>query len=302
VIRFPELNRVLGVDLVSLVGTIDATLIEVMPLSGVGYPGYQPSAFRLRFADGRLLKGRRFGSTSQAATVEYVLQCLGHPGFPRVLARSGSALLTEWIAGQPLHLVDCTAQLLRQSGTLHGFMHTVPVPKESPYRPCTTLQPWHTALECNLAELAKAGVLERDEAVRAFELAMRFVPGNYAVGFIHSDFCAENLVRRPSGEVWVVDDETLKLDPYDYDLARTWYRWPMSPLQREAYLDGYHRYRSSKDFLTHFPYWGIAALANSAVFRLRKQKDATSVPLRRLRGLLRDLKRGISPEEAVFRS
>ena len=297
-----ELTQQLGDDLLVLLRTFNAPLTEVAPLSGVGYPGYQPSAFRLRFADGRILKARRFGNTKRAATVEHVSQHLDHQGFPKVLARSGSALLMEWIEGQPLNLAEYGPGLLRACGALQGFMHSVPVPPDSPYRPHDTIQDWHSRLQHGLGELAEAQVLEKHEARRAFDAAMRYAPSSYAVGFVHRDFCAENLVLRRSGQVCAIDNEALAVDPYDYDLGRTWYRWPMNPLEREAYLKGYDGYRSSRDFLVHFPYWGIAALAGAAAFRLHKHVDAASVPIMRLRALLRDLDRGSSGSHAVFHS
>jgi hypothetical protein len=297
-----ELGQQLGDDLLVLLSTLDTPLTEVAPLSGVGYPGYQPSAFRLRFADGRILKARSFGSVKRAATVEHVSRYLDHQGFPKVLARSGSALLMEWIEGQPLNLTECGPGLLRECGALQGFMHSVPVPPDSPYRPSDTIEDWHSRLQQGLAELAEARVFEEDEVRRAFDAAMRYAPSSYAAGFAHRDFCAENLVLRPSGHVCAVDNEALAVDSYDYDLGRTWYRWPMSPIEREAYLKGYEDYRSSRDFLVYFPYWGIAALAGAAVFRLQKQADAASVPIMRLRALLRDLEQGRSASQAVFYS
>jgi hypothetical protein len=119
VISLPELSRQLGDDLLVQVDMLNMPLARVAPLSGIGYPGYGPSAFRFRFADGRVRKGRRFGSPSQAATVDYVAQYLGHQGFPIVLARSGRALLTDWIEGQPRSCADCAPELLRLGG---GFI------------------------------------------------------------------------------------------------------------------------------------------------------------------------------------
>jgi aminoglycoside phosphotransferase (APT) family kinase protein len=234
--------------------------------------------------------------------VEHVSRHLDHQGFPQVLARSGLVLLMEWIEGSPLNLMEYGPVLVRRCGALQGSMHIVPVPPDSPYRPVDTIEDWHGRLHLGLDELAAAQVLEKHEARQAFDAAMAYAPSTYAVGFVHRDFCAENLVLRRSGGICAVDNEALAVDPYDYDLGRTWYRWPMSALQRQAYLQGYESYRSSTAFLRHFPYWGIAALAGAAVFRLEKQRDAASVPIGRLRGLLGDLARGISGAEAFFHS
>jgi len=295
-----ELKRQLGDDLFVLVHSLKASLVEVTSLSGVGYPGYRPRVFRFRFADGRMLKGRQFESITRAVKVEYVLQYVNHQGVPRSLARLGRALLTEWVEGQPFASADGNLELFRQCGALQGFMHNVPVPSGSPYQPHDTIQNWHTLLEHNLDELVTTGALEKREARHAFELAVDYAPSSYAVGFVHRDLCAENLVLRRSGAVCVIDNETLGIDAYDYDLARTWYRWPMNPRQRQAYFDGYHGSRSTKDFLAHFPYWGIAAVVGAAVFRLQKQTEAAAVPVKRLRALLHALAQGISADGAVF--
>jgi len=298
----PVFSRQLGDELCALVSTIDSPLVDVTPLAGMGYPGYQPSAFRLRFADGCLLKGRRFGSASRAATVEYVLQHVDHPGFPKVLARSGKTLLMEWVEGQPLNSADCTLEGLRQCGALQGVMHCVQVPEGSPYQPHDPIQERHAKLKRDLTVLAETRVLNESEAQHSFSLAMRYAPRDYAIGFVHRDFCVENLIRRPSGDMCVIDNETLAIDAYDYDLGRTWYRWPLRLWQRQAYLDGYQRYRSAKDFLAHFPYWGIAAVVGAAVFRVQKHIQATLPPTRMLRLLLHDLEQGGDAEELAFRS
>src|SRR5437870_12652961 len=95
-----------GEDLLELINGLRTPLVEVMSLWGLGYPGYEPRSFRLVFADGRILKGRRFGNASRAAAVEHVSQFLEHEGFPKVLARAGRGLLIEWIDGEPLNLTE----------------------------------------------------------------------------------------------------------------------------------------------------------------------------------------------------
>jgi hypothetical protein len=300
VINFADLGPQVGHDLLVLIAAVKTSLAEVTPLSGAGYPGYEATAFRLRFADGLVLKGRRFRTDVQAATVEHVSRHLDHRGFPRVLARSGSALLTEWIEGRPLG--DADFGLVHQCGVLQGYMHSLPVPADSPYQPRDTIHDWHARLKRRLLELARARVLDESEAGRAFDVALGYAPDAYDFGFVHRDFCAENVVVRPSGEVSVVDNETLAVDAYDYDLGRTWYRWPMSGAQRRAYLDGYQSYRSLKDFLAHFPYWTITAIVEGAVFRLRRQANAAEAPVTRLRRLLRDLEQGHSADSALFQS
>jgi hypothetical protein len=297
-----ELVEHLGDDVVDLLASVDRPIVEVAPLRGVGYPGYCPSAFRLRFAGDLTLTVRRLGSLNRAGAVEYVSRHLNHAGFPKVLARAGKILLIEWIDGQPLHLADCGPALIRECAALQGLMHTLPVPSDCPYRPVETIYDWHSRLQAELGALVEATALEETEAQRAFDVAMKYAPSSYTTGFVHRDFCPENIVWRPSGRVCAIDTEALAIDAQDYDLGRTWYRWPMSPAERENYLQAYDSHRSSKDFLAHFPYWAFAALTGAAVFRLQKRADTRSLPISRLRALLRDLEEGRSAAHTLFHS
>src|SRR5262245_60766333 len=86
-----EIEGGLGSDLWSLVCEVGAKLAAAIPLAGDNYPGYRSNAFRLQFADGRVLKGRRVDTPAQAETVEDISRCLGYRGLPRVLARRGRA-------------------------------------------------------------------------------------------------------------------------------------------------------------------------------------------------------------------
>ena len=298
----PALERELGSDLWSLVRSVDTPLAAATPVSGGDYAGYRPNAFRLQFADGRVLKGRRVDTAQQAETVEYVSQCLGHRGLPRVWGRCGRALLTEWVEGEVLAAGPCDPEVLRQCGTLQGFVHSRELPEGSP-SPANTMKSWQRTLERRLVELVESGVLENLVARHAVEIARGYAPPHCALGFAFVDFCADNIVQQASGEVCVVDNETLSIEPCDYDLARTWYRWPMKGADREAYFSGYRVHRRLETFLAHFPHWAIAALVDGALFRARRGGvEAAAVPVGRLRALLHDLERGVAAEAAVFLS
>ncbi|MBI3758858.1 MAG: phosphotransferase [Deltaproteobacteria bacterium] len=160
-------------------------------------------------------------------------------------------------------------------------------PDRNPFERRDQIDEWHRRCERDLTELAAAQVLDAGEARHAFDVAIRHAPPSRGrVGFVHRDFCAENLVLRPSWEVCIVDNETMGIDACDFDLGRTWYRWPMTRELREAFLAGYNRHRSSEEFVSHGAYWAIVALADAAVFRLRKHTGATEAPVARLRTLL----------------
>ena len=298
-----ELARQLGGALWSLVCSVGVRLDAALPVSGGTYSGYQPNAFRLQFADGRTLKGRRVDTSRQAEEVEYVSRCLGYRGLPRVLARRGRALLTEWIEGQPLTADRCDRQVLRQCGALQGFAHSQPLPADGAAPPSGTIESCRAGVERGLDALVESALLDERVGSSAAELARAYAPRGCALGFTYVDFCADNIVLKASGDVCVVDNETLSIQPCDYDLGRTWYRWPMPRSDRETYFSGYRDHRQPADFLAHFPFWAIAAVVDGALFRARRGgAAAAAVPVQRLHTLVHDFERGVAAEDAVFLS
>lgn len=292
-----EVISELGADLRSLVRGVSAELVGVTPLTGNGYPGYRPKAFRLTFADGRVLKGRRVATAQQAEIVESVSHALADRGVPRVVARSGAAFLSDWIDGEPLRSGHVDAAVLRRCGVLHGWTHSHPLPAPSRQFDSGRYVRRRLDLILQLAEL------DQDLAHAAAGIAAVHAPADFAWGFGFGDFCAENIVLRPSGDVCLVDTESLAILPCDYDLARSWYRWPMQRAERESYVEGYRAHRQPTGFDTHFPYWAITATADGALYRSRiGGPAAATVPLQRLRALVDALDRGVTAEDAIFLS
>jgi hypothetical protein len=291
-----DLSRQLGEDLWSLVQAVPSLLVAATPLGALS----DSPAFRLQFADGRVLKGRHLPSAMEAERIDYILRCVNHPSFPKVLARHHTAILSDWIDGTPLDRVPLTADLARRCGALHGLLHGTPLPPENPYRPHTERRS-AAGLRHGLDQFVRGGLIEAGEARALLALALDHAPATSAVGFVHCDFCSENIVRRESGNLCAVDSDALTVDALDYDLGRTWYRWPMSPSLRAAYLAGYDSVRSSRDFVTHFAHWAIAAAIAGAVFRLRRQPQSTDVPLSRLRLVLHHCTSSAATGEALLR-
>ena len=247
-----------------------------------------------------MFKAARLETAQLAEEVGEIARCLVQCGVPGVWSRSGTALLAQWVDGDCLSGVDCTGADLRRCGALQALVHSRPVPEQRTPRPDDTLRRAQRNFQRPVEELVESNVLGSAEARHAQEIATRFAPRSVTVAFILGDFCAENIVQRDSGELCFVDTETLSIGACEYDLGRTWYRWPMTPVERAAYLDGYREHRSPVEFLEHFPYWAITALVAGAVFRSRQRADTTSVPVSRLRALVRELTQGIPAEEAMY--
>ncbi len=277
----------LGEDLWELAKTFDGSLSSVIPLTTLPSKHGARGSFRLEFDDGTILKGRRFQSEADAERVELLSALLDHRVFPRVLKRRGAGLLIEWVDGRALLSDRMTPVMVKQCGELMGAMHTVELSDDLRDRYGCNAAGWRSRMRTNIDELARRQVLDRGEAHLALRLAEDDAPDDSATGLIHGDFCAENFVSTAQDRLAVVDNETLSIDVYAYDLARTWSRWSMDRQQVAAFYEGYHQYQESTSFREHLLYWATAVLTEAAVFRLRGEMVGAGIPLKRLRALLK---------------
>lgn len=269
-----RVGRKLPSDLLALAATRPASLREAVSLNP--QISADRAAFRLGFTDGTTLKGRILETPQQARTVERHLPRLSRQAFPRVVARRCRALLEEWVEGVPLGPGEPGEDLAQACGKLLGQVHCSEVAKET--RPNGEMSQLNSAFDA----LVNQGVVEVSVANEALHLAGAATPPGWECGLTHGDFCGENLILDAAGAPHVVDNETLDLDAYDYDLARTWYRWPLPAKVWEAFLAGYSEHRDARPFLQHFDFWALRVLVDSVCFRLRTATLDPNVPLRRL--------------------
>ena len=269
-----------GTDLEALVAAQPAPLVGAVPVSPLVAPGASPRAFRLHFADGRTMKGRTLANAAVAATMAGILAELDRESFARVLARRGRALLEEWVDGELVDDERLTDRELRSCGRVLGQLHAA--------RPARAGSPGQSQerLFSRLDELVDRGVIGRGPARHAAALARRFAPARGSQGLCHGDFCGENIVMRTDGSPCVVDNETVGVDLHEYDLARTWYRWPIDAERWREFVAGYAERRDPRPFLNHLPYWVVRVLVDATHYRLRFGEQAAQAPLRRLSDLL----------------
>ena len=264
-----------------------SALVSVSPLTTLTSRAIRGRrAFRLEYADGRVLKGRSFKDSSEAAQFVELTRGLDEAWFPRTIACADAAVLTAWIHGRPLAPSDCTPARVESCGRLLGQLHAIPL--GSSQRQCASAAavPDLSTLRQDADELVFHGILARAQAAAAVAIAADQEPARRDVGLVHDDFCAENMIIDGDGRVWIVDNEGLDLGAFDFDLARTWYRWPLPPALREAFYRGYAEHRPVASFRAHFWFWAVSVLIGSAVFRLRTHDDGVAVPCRRLDSLL----------------
>lgn len=287
-----DIKDQLGHDLWVLVKAMDSPLVEAVVITDLPSSRLARATFRLQFADGRTLKGRRLDKATRAKRIQDIGRMLDQGCFSRILARHGSALIEEWIEGETLSGVKFGPELLRRCGAILGSVHSIPPPEEIWGPPQQTPDARQAKLERQVNELLKLGALSRQSGRQLLDIAQANAPRDISVGFIHRDLCPENIVLHAPDEPYVIDNELLFFDAYDYDLGRTWYRWPMSENELNAFFAGYRQYRDPASFFEHFSFWAICVLVNAAWLRLTAQTPDPSVPTARLKEFLLRLENG----------
>lgn len=282
----------LGTDLSALIATLGTRVVESRPITGLRSRTFTRATFRLTLADGRVLKGRRLDSPADADRIRTVVARLGRPELPRIVAHRGAALLEEWIVGEPAGQFGADVGFIERCGGVLGAIHLTP-PETPPVHPETRPEPaaHYGRVECAIAELLHLGVLSARVAADLRTVAREHLPTEIAVGFVHRDFCGVNIVRGPDGAPFVIDSGSVGVDAIEFDLARTWYRWPLRSAQRRAFDAGYRAHRPRATGTGQFPFWAVAVLSEATLFRVRARAVGWRLPLRRLERLLRDLRR-----------
>jgi aminoglycoside phosphotransferase (APT) family kinase protein len=275
----------IGAQLLGLVEACGARVSGAKELTTLPSPVVERAAWRLELDDGRVLKGRVFPLASDAERFRELHACLPQPGFPRLLGQSGRAVLLEWVPGEPAPPEPCPA-FLRRCGRLLGRLHAAALPTGAPARLASDATHLPRDLGAELRELAAAGALGAEEALRLAALAERDRPAHAERGLAHLDLAPDNVVVDAAGDPWLVDNATLCIAPLDYDLARTFYRWPLRAEQRAAFLAGYRELRDPSGFETARGYWSLCAALQSALLRTRRRSGAVGVPVAELRRLL----------------
>jgi aminoglycoside phosphotransferase (APT) family kinase protein len=284
----------LGSALRSLVAGLGSPVAFVERITGLGRePDRLPQTFRLTLADGRVLKGRRHGTARVARRFATLARLLDGVPLSRILAATGEATLEEWVDGRPLgrptdgDVVDPEG-LARWAGDVLGRLHRTSIdPVADAFSDLDGPDQRLDTLEAALGDLARRDAVSTDMARRLASQAREAQPPDaLAYGFVHGDLAPENIVVGPGGPI-LVDNTTLSVAALDEDLARTWYRWPMRPPHRTAFVEAYARHRAIDRFRRHFDFWMILALAEAACYRFEAAPRSASVPLERLRAMAR---------------
>jgi hypothetical protein len=281
------LHAELGDDLVALLSGLPSRVVCATPITSLNARRSSRATFRIALADGSELKARRFDSEFEAVRVARLTRHLNDPLVPAAIAQRGATLIEPWIEGRPLVADDLAPNELHACGALLAAIHLTSAPPGFDGEVAVARREREGRLTENLRGLLAAGRLDAEFARRA-HAAAEPVPSMPVIGLIHGDFCPENLVRTQAGRIFSVDNETMRFEALDYDLARSWHRWPMSAVQARSFLDGYASHRSPDSFLRHFSYWAICALVDATMFRSSAGIDGVDALLACLDAFMRE--------------
>ena len=278
------LESIVGADLWSLACSVGLEPVEVLTLTALPSEDFGRASFRFTYPDGSVRKGRRMISVESARRACALRSLIDPRHMPALLGAQGVALLTQWSEGSAPSPRD--PKVLRAAGALLGRVHATAVPRELALEYGFPIDGWPRRLERNLLTLVELGALSRDAAARALEMAQSRAPSDPPRGLVHCDFCPENLVVDRLGALQMIDNENLTIDALPFDLARTWYRWPLASGYAESFWAGYRTMCDPTSFLDYGDYWMIQALSEAAAFRAAGRTPHAEVPLMALERVL----------------
>ena len=277
-----EATARLGDNLAALTREVGAPLLAATRITGLRAKALQRQTFRLRFAGGLVLKGRRMDRVEDAERAFRLGTLLDERGFSRPLAQSGAALLEPWVAGARIDLAGPTEAALRECGRLLGTVHALTVDVDGETR---QWQPaWRLRdIEARIDQLRRVGLLSARTRTRLVGLARAAVPDEAVVGVVHRDLWPRNVVVDAAGRPHVIDNASISIGAHAFDRARTAYLWPMPNGQRAAFEAGYRE--SAPRPPADSPFWTIDVLSDVALFRRLAGARGVSKPISQLRQL-----------------
>ncbi len=251
--------------------------VRVEPITALS-TGDDRLTLRVEVAGGRVVKVRRVAHAHQVRQHVAMLALVGEARLTPVLHHAGRVTVEPWIDGAVLIDLPITLGRLAGAAQLLGRLHAVRWGRRSTARILRRARR-------QLVRLVAAGIIDGLLAQRTLS-ALATAPARAAFGVTHTDLCATNLVENPAGQIIAIDNERLQPGFLDYDVARTWYRWPMSAGAWDELIGHYHVWRALPS--ASWTFWRVVVLVGSVHLRRHGVADVIAVPRDRLRALLAD--------------
>ena len=279
------LATLVGEDVIAALTMLDADPIDAVCITGLPAEQTDRATFRIRLADGRVVKARRFRRAAKAERFARIVRTLSHERLRPPLLVADRVSIEAWVDGTPVSALPRSTERLLQAADLLGSIHAPRTPFSGP-SPSRSTSALLASTRRRIADLGGRGVLTRAEVSVLLHVMQRLAPSAAEVGVTHNDFCAENLVEDARGSLVVVDNEGIRRGFLDYDLARTWYRWPMAEDDWHAFAARYQSWRPESANADAVVFWRIAAVVKSAHLRAARRTADAALPIDRLRVLL----------------
>jgi len=252
--------RALGVEATSI-----TSLASVAPHTRL------PRSYLVSTKTGARVKirfGRREAITRRAAALS---AALADSRVPTPMARAGRLTAETWIEGSVLTSVKQAARHLDAAAELLASVHQFGGLAGEGLPRYRQTGPIHQRAERQLSELAGARIVRRRDLSELRTILDRGLPARAQWGLVHGDFCAENLVWRADNTLVSIDNETMGRGFIEYDVARTWYRWPMPASQQRRFERSYRAaVRMEAPSAVERRAWRLAAAVKGVHLRFRR--------------------------------
>lgn len=189
---------------------------------------------------------------------------------PEVVHAGSCFLVERWIEGRPILPSDVDGDFMYSLGDLVGAFATQPCDLQAESERLRSGVGLETKLQRLLVEFQDQGVLPPAICEQLLKRAVGNIPFRVDSGFVHLDIKPENIVKTSNGIVFI-DNETVSLGSLDYELARLWGFWKLTPHERSRFLEGYRNHRCTKSFVLHELFWSIFSMIGSLRYRVRSQ-------------------------------
>ena len=266
----------------ALLTSLGVAVVRAEDISPLRSAHARKRCYRVDLADGRTVKLRRSSSAAAARRYADLVAALQDVRLAGVLALRGDLTLEEWITGEAIQDGDVSTAEVEWGGELLRALHATRRIGSTSLPPMVSTRAVRSRLEADLRTVLAMGAIPKRAGARLRAAAARHDPGAATTGVLHTDLCPENLVRGPCGVIRVIDNEGMQIGPTGFDLARVWYRWPMSEARWRRFLAAYRRQLDPAPALAHFPFWQIAAILQSARLRLTRRTAHADLPVQAL--------------------
>jgi len=244
---------------------------------------------RVVTGDGTSVKVRYYARPTKVRVAAALRVGLADDRLPKILLVSHRVVVEEWIHGVSLQHLPLSEARLAQAADLLGALHATRAVGGRKLPLSRRVRPLVRRAERHLTRLVAAGAVGNAERHLIERSLDRFAPEQALAGVTHDDFCDENLVEDASGRLFAVDNEHMGIGFLEFDLARTWYRWPMPVEAWARFQDRYSSWCGPVD-RQKVRFWRLAAVLSGAYIRLTRLGGArVEAPLGKLRGLIADL-------------